>query len=134
MVIMENLVCIWVGVVFIFAVDEGHINLKFSLVALFLVVASRGATVWAAVPLGGNTTALLQPCAARAVRQPVSWAPVQWVTTYSRGYPPRFSMLTCSTGVHGGARGGIVVPGRAVTLPQLSAIFFGSWAKWKLIR
>ena len=46
MVIMENLVCIWVGVVFIFAVDEGHINLKFSLVALFLVVASRGATVF----------------------------------------------------------------------------------------
>jgi sodium/hydrogen exchanger 8 len=46
MVIMEQLVCIWVGIVFVFSLHDGIISWPFTILALVFVVASRGVTVF----------------------------------------------------------------------------------------
>ena len=43
---MEQLVCIWVGVVFVFSLADGHVSWSFTIVALLAVVASRAVTVF----------------------------------------------------------------------------------------
>ena len=57
MVIMEQLTCLWVGVVFVFSIADGHISWSFTVIGLITVVVSRGVTVF---PLGAAVNAALR--------------------------------------------------------------------------
>ena len=46
MCILEQLVCVWVGVVFVFALEDGVISWGFTLFALLVVMTSRAVTVF----------------------------------------------------------------------------------------